>query len=238
MCVYPFTFSFPGGKVRVEPDPDKLERWIKKIPDWIILPSIHGRDLDGRRATFEFYTLIGVNHNYGWKFNSSEMIQDNIKFQSIEAEKFLATKFSQAGIKQRLENAKDVISVGVASCEGFQRIEERRAEIRAKIIRRALEQTNINIKGELPLLMLGQYKDENCPKGSPQDTLEQRSIILIGVTNKEPGVNLDQSLRNAMNNIEKNTELKKDLENYLNSSNTSPLGSLLLKKYSLFKIQI
>ncbi|PZO40863.1 MAG: hypothetical protein DCF19_11180 [Pseudanabaena frigida] len=239
MLVYGFQWKTPYfGTIKVESDPDKLEKWIRKFGDWFVIEKIEGKDENGNKATFEFYTLFGVNNDYGWEFGSWERIQDGIKNQSIDAEKFLFSKLNQAGMKQRIENSSDIISVGVASCEGSQREEERRAENRAKIIRRSVESIANTTRGELSLLLLGQYDDNSCSAKSPNDTLPQRSIIIIGVVQKDQNVNLKQAVRSAMGNVSRNKNLKRELDKLFRDPSRSPLGSLKLGKYSLFDLRI
>jgi hypothetical protein len=204
--------------------------------DWLIIPKIKGKDKKGNEATFEFYTLFGVNDDYFWAYESSDRIEDTSRKRLLNAENFFDEQFNQIGIKQRIVNALDVISVGVASCEGAKQKEEVRAKNRAKAIRRSIRTIATTVRGELPLLLLGQYQDEKCLQQNSDKTQDQRSIIIIGVVQKDPNVDLNEAVQNAMTNLSSSKELKLELEKYLKNPKRSPLGSLDPKRYSDFTL--
>jgi len=222
----------PLPTVKVNPDPSTNNE------DWYLTPPVKGKDDSGNEATFEFYTLIGVNHDYGWEFGSWETIQDGLNKLSMNANKFLDLKLNQRGMKYRIENASDIISVGVASCEGYKQTEEARAEKRAKVIRRSVEPIAKTIKGNLYLLLLGQYSDESCPAKSPEETLVQRSVIIIGVVQKDQNVNLKQAVRSAMSNLVRDQKIKQSVEKLFQDPSRSPLGVLKPDKYTLFDLKV
>jgi hypothetical protein len=205
--------------------------------DWASIPRV-GTDSNGNQAAFEFYTLIGVNHEYGWEFASWENVQDGITGETIDVQTFLREKLSDPGLRQRIEAASDVIAVGVSSCEGYRDEEEQRADIRSKVIRRSIESVSVITDGELYLLLLGQYYDESCSQKSPIQTLDQRSIVIIGVIQKDPGVNLEEAVEDAMYDIAEDEVLIQELNRYLDNPTRSPLGSLDPARYSLFELRI
>ena len=204
--------------------------------DWLIIPKIKGKDKQGNEATFEFYTLFGVNDDYFWAYESWDLIEDVSRKRLLNAEDFFGEQFNQVGIKQRIINALDVISVGVASCEGYKQKEEVRAKNRAKAIRRSIRKIATTVKGELPLLLLGQYQDEKCLQQNSDKTQDQRSIIIIGVIQKNPDIDLNEAVQNAMTNLSSSKELQQDLEQYVNNPKRSPLGSLDPNRYSDFTL--
>jgi eukaryotic-like serine/threonine-protein kinase len=219
-----------GSITFYQPSPGRLGEWFKFIK--------LGKDSNSKQATFEFYTLLGVNHDYGWKLASWELIQDGVKNTVEDADSFLRYKLNEQGIKSRIRGASDVISVGVASCEGHRREEEQRATMRAKVIRRAVESIAETTSGESRILLLGQYDDENCSVKSQNQTLPQRSIIIIGVTQKDPDVNMGQALKDAVRSAAHNESLQRDLSKYFRNPDRTPLGALDPDKYSLFNLKV
>ncbi|NMF59581.1 hypothetical protein [Pseudanabaena yagii] len=227
-----------GMRIGITGDPSPPIVLPNKSNDWIIIQSVQGKDKKGNEAIFDFYTLFGVNDDYVWEYGSWDWIEDISTNQKIRVDRFFNEKFRQEGIRERITNALDVISVGTASCEGSNtKQEEDRSFMRAKSIRKYVKQIAKTTKGETLLLLLGQHKDDECPQKSPNETRDQRSIIIIGVVFKNPDTNLRESVENAMSNLVSNKNLKQDLERYINNTNRSPLGSLDPKKYSQFDLK-
>ncbi len=227
-----------GIRIRIAGDPSPQIVLPNKGNDWIIFKSVQGKDKKGNEAIFDFYTLFGVNDDYVWQYGSWDWIEDISTNQKIRVDRFFNEKFSQEGIRERISNALDVISVGTASCEGSNiKQEEDRAFMRAKSIRKYVKEISKTTKGETLLLLLGQYKDDVCPQKSPKETRDQRSIIIIGVVSKKTDTNLREAVESSMSNLVGNTNLKQDLEKYINNTIRSPLGSLDPKKYSQFDLK-
>jgi hypothetical protein len=205
--------------------------------DWLIIQSVKGKDKSGNEALFDFYTLFGVNDGYVWKYGSWDWVEDISTNQQIRVDRFFSEKFGQQGIRERISKALDVISVGVASCEGSNmQKEEDRAFNRAKSIRKFVKSVATTTRGETSLLLLGQNIDDKCPQKSPDETRDQRSIIIIGVVLKDHAINLQEAVANAMTNLVSNENLKQDLEKYIKNPSRSPLGNLDPKRYSRFDL--
>jgi len=103
---------------------------------------------------------------------------------------------STTGMQFRFKSVEDIICVGAASYEGTEEEENNRAKQRS-------EQLLVWVKESVPTmanlytLNLGQYNTcHNC--NSPLDSAYQRRIILIGVTKKDEGVNLEEALKSAL----------------------------------------
>lgn len=238
--IYGDTPSNENARTSVYVDPKSMTDILPILPsennDWLIIQSVKGKDQKGKEAIFDFYTLFGVNDDYVWKYGSWDWIEDISTKQPIRVDRFFNEKFSQQGIRERITKALDVISVGVASCEGANKREEDRAFNRAKSIRKFVKFIATTTRGETSLLILGQYKDDICPQKSPDETRDQRSIIIIGVVLKDPDINLQEAVRSAMTNLASHKNLKQDLERYIKNPSRSPLGTLDPSRYSRFEI--
>jgi hypothetical protein len=229
------SLSSDSSKITVYANPKSIILPTEK-DDWLIIQSVKGKDKKGNEAIFDFYTLFGVTYDYVWKYGSWDWIEDISTNQPIRVDVFFDEKFRQEGIKERIAKALDVISVGVASCEGSNKQEEDRASKRAKSIRKFVNPIATTTKGETSLLLLGQYKDNICPQKSPDETRDQRSIILIGVVLKDSDINLKEAVESAMTNLTNNKNLKRDLEKYIKNPSRSPLGTLDPSRYSRFDL--
>ncbi len=165
----------------------------KQIADIDYFPPETGTDSKGRTAEFEVAVL---SREYEWKLGSSYEIQSAGQIINVND---LITRLQQEGIQNRLGNSTDIISVGTASCEGDLQTEEIRALERAKsiqILAKTLFGNTPAIK-DYHLLNLGKFK--NCSSNSnPSLTSYQRSIIIVGVTKKTPGVILDEALSDRL----------------------------------------
>ena len=180
-------------------------------------PPVTGTDLAGKKAVFEFHSLT---NNYGWRLGSSDEIESIILSNHlIKAQSFLQQKLSEVNTQERIKQSKDLIAVGVASCEGIKAEEEDRAEKRAKVIQTTL--ADVSTVHDIHILLLGQYQTKDCK--AAKNTIKQRQLIVIYVIEKENGVSIKEALDNA----------RIQLKQYLRNEVDSPLGILLLKDYSL-----
>jgi hypothetical protein len=185
-------------------------------------PPVTGTDLAGKKAVFEFHSLTT---NHGWRLGSNEEIESQISpNQKIKVQSFLQERLSNLNVKERIRQSKDLIAVGVASCEGSKTEEEERAEKRARVIQTTLADTST--AHNVYLLLLGQYQSKGCE--IDKNTIKQRQLIVIYVIDKENGVSMKEALSNA----------REQLIKYLKNESDSPLGILLLKNYSLNELRI
>ena len=220
----------PVGKVDVELDKARLDEIVN---GWFTFLA-PGKDKSGKKATFDFSTLI---YDYAWKLGESNKVE-SYAGKSLDAEPFLIESLRSSKISLKIQSASDLIAVGAASCEGTQSSEEQRAEQRARVIRGAIDKSNIKVPGQIYILLLGQYKASNCSAQNPQDTRSQRGFTVIHVKQKDDGVNLEEALKDAVTRASRDKAFQEELRKSLRNPSISPLGSLNADKYSLFKLQI
>ncbi|HAX77473.1 MAG TPA: serine/threonine protein kinase [Cyanobacteria bacterium UBA11372] len=156
-------------------------------------PYIKGADSQGRTAEFSVAVL---SVEYKWSFASDYEIQHNNQIITLDA---LRKNLEQEGIRRIMEKPTEIISVGTASCEGNLAEEERRASRRAQQIQLVAKKIFSNVRSVegYRLLNLGQFRRSGC-QANQDLTSYQRSVIIIGVKNKTPGVNVDEALRDRL----------------------------------------
>ncbi|MBD2776228.1 serine/threonine protein kinase [Iningainema tapete] len=156
-------------------------------------PYEEGRDSQGRVAEFNVAVL---SVEYKWLLGSDYQVKYNDQIINLDA---LKANLEAEGIQRIMQNPTEIISVGTASCEGTQEVEERRAFERSKQIQllgKKIFSNTQSVQG-YRLLNLGQFQRSDCQKN--QDlTAYQRSIIIIGVKKKSEGVILDEALRDRL----------------------------------------
>ncbi len=156
-------------------------------------PYIEGADSQGRTAEFSVAVL---SVEYKWSFGSTYQIQHNNQIITLEE---LRKNLEQEGIRRIMQNPTEIISVGTASCEGNLAEEELRASQRAQQIQLVAKKIFRNVRSVegYRLLNLGQFRRSGC-QANQDLTSYQRSVIIIGVRNKTPGVNVDEALRDRL----------------------------------------
>lgn len=167
--------------------------------------EVVGQDDTGRSAT---YQLIMVSSEYYWKYGDTASV---VNFEGREVS--LEEKLQSNGIAALLRKSTDVIAVGTASCVGSGPDEETRAYERSRTLVGWVKQIDLGPSLEnLYLLNLGQY---NEPCGSGPRENEQRVVLIVGVTKKQPGVDIRQSFRDAIMSS-KGISRRLDLRGYAN----------------------
>jgi hypothetical protein len=228
------SFKITISKIGYEPIDESINYFQEtrnfslKKTSWKPPKKEEGADNQGRTAKFEFYSLI---NDYGWKIGSTDTVENLTNPQVVKAQEFLDRKLSEQGIRTRIQKSSDVIAVGVASCEGSVSLERERADKRGKVIRQALEPIFTSTEGKLHVLLLGKYNDTNCHNQSRNDTAKQRSLLIIGVTDKMPDVNLQEASEKAIKKYELKGYLRGD-----DSNNKSPVKPLGIDNYPLFEL--
>lgn len=156
-------------------------------------PYTKGADSQGRTAEFSVAVL---SVEYKWYFGSTYQIQYNNQIITLDA---LRNNLEQEGIRRIMENPTEIVSVGTASCEGNLPDEERRASQRSQQIQLVVKKIFNNVRSVegYRLLNLGQFRRSGC-QANQDLTSYQRSVIIIGVKNKTPGVNVDEALRDRL----------------------------------------
>ncbi|MFP5273151.1 serine/threonine protein kinase [Coleofasciculus sp.] len=171
-------------------------------------PYVEGTDSQGRTAEFSVAVL---SREYKWKLGSTFQVNYNQQIIPIDA---LRSNLEEEGIQRLMENPSEIISVGTASCEGTPVGEEQRAFRRAEQIQLLAKKLFRDVPSveNYRLLNLGQFNRDDCLPDQDA-TSYQRSIIIIGVKNKTPGVIVDEALRSRLEN--------------------TPFGDFRLEDYSL-----
>ncbi len=183
----------------------------KVIPD---PPPIIEEDDKQQKATFNFESLLT---QYTWEFKKTDTLSNGVT-GGILAETKIIQELSHPVLSEDIKNSQSIIAVGLASCEGELKTENRRAALRAKVIKSALQKLDSKPRGEnIYVLELGQYKDSDCQS---TNTELQRRLLIIRVTRKDEGIDLEQALKKVVNR----DEIKKWLLAYLlGNKNPSPL---------------
>jgi hypothetical protein len=177
-----------------------------KKPDRATVTRSRGHDKAGRSAD---YDVVLVSGEYFWKFGSTISVV-NSEGNEVPIEQ----KLTGNGIATLINRSSDVIAVGMSSCVGRIEEEEGRAYDRARNIVSWVRQIPLTGNVEhLYMLNLGQY---NVVCGSGPREREQRLLLVVGVTNKEPGVNIQESFRDALMHTDNGILRRLDLSTYTN----------------------
>ncbi|MBE9052892.1 protein kinase [Nostocales cyanobacterium LEGE 11386] len=158
-------------------------------------PYEAGQDSQGRIAQFNIAVL---SIDYKWLVGSNFQIKYHDKVISLDV---LKLKLEQESIQTIMEDPSEIISVGMATCEGNKASAERIALERSQQIQRLAKRLFSNtpsVQG-YRLLNLGQFQRNNCLAN--QDlTAYQNSVIIIGVKKQSDNVILDEALRDRLKN--------------------------------------
>jgi hypothetical protein len=201
----PFIFNF---KEKLEVSTTKIPRstWERSpiIPTPKPSPAIElwekaelkGRDSQGRTADLIVHVL---SQEYNWALASSTMVQHLGKDQDPDV---IRKHLKQSGLERQMRIATDIIAVGTASCEGSIEEERERARARADRLLIWLRESmpgfdDMEQRPDLWRLNLGKYRGECDSDGSSR--IQQRRIIFLTVVKKDPGIDLEGALRNAIN---------------------------------------
>ncbi|WP_310430175.1 hypothetical protein [Chamaesiphon sp. VAR_48_metabat_135_sub] len=191
-----------------------------------------GSDGKGGSANFSFYTLIGVGNDYRWKIGSEseiEVLEEGNKKSLINAKDFFNTKIAHLVIDKKA----GIIAVGNASCEGNIEEEGKRARKRANVIRDSIQETFSN--GVLQLI-LGKYNDDRCSSKNTNETLTQRSIIIITFSDPTENLDKEKAAKDAFAKALADPEFTNNLRNklFFDKSKSPLTRDLDIAKYSCF----
>jgi hypothetical protein len=188
---------------------DLQARWLTPPTPPEIVRDVTVRrvaDQQGRRASFR---ILLFSDEFRWRIASYHAIEDGASFPHFSDE-----------MKKVLNSAEEIICVGASSEEVPQGVEfrkgraqeewraGRRAERIAAWVREALSHP-------VPVRKLN--IGHHTPTRTARNTSDQRRVVVILVLEKEPGTNLDESLRAAM----------------MEEAERAPLFDSLLTDYSL-----
>ncbi len=159
-----------------------------------VMPAIETRDAEDRKGEFQ---LVVIDSAYHWVRGSEDKISVVGDIANFTAP-FINETF-QAFVRN---NFRDLICIGMASCEGEAPEENRRGKTRAeKVVARlaeAFDETSgLNVYG----LNLGKHRYDRgeCRELSDEARAAQRIVMLVGVTKRsDPKVEVNTALQNAM----------------------------------------
>lgn len=129
-------------------------------------------------VTFEAFVLT---QNFRWKYAS----EGEVTYPSAQPVQDIVI-YLKNHLSFLLKDAQDVISIGMASCEGDRPGEEERAGKRAEQLKTWIQQARPDDKPRnYYVVNLGQYKKHDCRAGrqpGEDETSDQRRIVILYVT--------------------------------------------------------
>jgi hypothetical protein len=136
----------------------------------------------------EHFTLFVLSQEKRWKLRTAEVVDaSGDKVEDMEDK--LAVLLWQQGMQYG-----DLVAIGTASCEGAPAQERERAARRSHRLvdwlRGALATTGDTEPRKIYRLTLGQYRD--CHGLSPEETDEQRRVIVLAIRPKNHGMGLEE----------------------------------------------
>lgn len=162
---------------------------IRKTQNTVVF-QVEGFDKEGRRGLFD---IVVAKKKFLWVLASSTELERDGEVFPLGAS---AKPILDDEVRLSLRKATDVVAVGTASQEGVQASEVARAKRRARKTARLVYPI---IKRGTPVytLNLGQY-NEACERCEDTGTNWQRPFIVIGVIERQDGLNLKEALEDAM----------------------------------------
>lgn len=148
---------------------------------------------DEARRTGEFQALVFLEE-YSWaygRFDRVELGQVPIVFPAV---------LEDPRLKQALEGAQEIVAAGTASCEASANIwgyfrEERRAGRRADQLASWIRDKPWN-RAPVHQLNLGRF-DRECGPDRTEETRNERRIVLVTVSRRADGLDLESCLRQS-----------------------------------------
>ncbi|MGF1649425.1 MAG: hypothetical protein ACFCUN_03145 [Hyphomicrobiaceae bacterium] len=163
-------------------------RWA----DNSVVYPIRGIDREGRSATFD---VVVATRGITWVRGSSALLTQ--EDGQIIGAGLIGDVVLTPPVIQGLLQSPEWIGVGIASEEGVPEAEVQRAAIRARTVASWLEAARPDTRPVL-MLSLGQFTSGCAAGAATDDTGWQRPLMIIGVREKEAGVDLADALANAM----------------------------------------
>lgn len=160
----------------------------QKIGDVLYYPYQSVKDLQGKSAEINMAVL---SDRYEWQLGSDSQVKLKGQTQSLPIS-VLKKELEKQGIFKIMDNPNRIIALGAASCEGAISIEEARAMNRGKVIQDQLVKQLFQVK-EYPVLNLGQFKRDNCKLNTTSSSF-QRGLIIVGMRNETPGLEVKAAL--------------------------------------------
>ncbi len=169
-----------------------------------VMPAIETEDEKRRKGEFQ---LVVIDQEYHWLRGSEKKISGVGDIENFTAP--FSNETFQAFVRN---NFRDLICIGMASCEGENPEENRRGETRAENLTSRLTEAFDAASGlKIYGLNLGKHKfdREQCRELSDEARAAQRIVMLVGVTKRsDPEVSVETALKSAM---ERMADSKQDL---------------------------
>jgi hypothetical protein len=143
-----------------------------------------------------------LDGSYDWEYEKTEKL--SYRGNNEDFDSFFQKRLKYPLMQDKLKDYLDVISVGMASCEGWPSTEKDRAMGRAKNMSEVVTKSipyGSTIENYY-MLNLGQFVTKQCSSDS-QSTSWQRKILFIGVTHKETKYITPQALCKSFSVLKK-----------------------------------
>lgn len=168
--------------------------------------DIQSKDSQGNSFNLSVFIL---GEDYNWAYESCKYIEKN--GENVNFAEYL----DYQSVIDRLEVAKDVIAVGLASQEGkYPELEKERAYARARNLKLLLEQYVKTNTAEFHKLTIGRYIGKKVNSKSIKETAYQRPIIIVAVYEKSPNIDLRKELRMVLKESHKMPVKLNDYEQF------------------------
>lgn len=169
-----------------------------------VMPAIETHDAKKRKGEFQ---LVVIEKEYHWIRGSEE------KISNVGDIEHFTTPFLNENFRNFVAaNFRDIICIGMASCEGDAPEENRRGEIRSEnLIKRLTDAFADDAPIRIYGLNLGKHRftRQQCHKLSDTARDAQRIVMLVGVTKRsDPEVDIETTLQKAMKQM---ADSKQDL---------------------------
>lgn len=183
-----------GALIFLQKDqPRTQENSPSQIEDWTLSPPKNITDEAGKSATIQ---LMVLSKDFSWVLESHTRVERNGQI----IEDFKTKHLQTPGIAGAMLKYPEIIAVGAASSEGASHDPERereRAQRRADELQLWIKES-VSATTPLYSLSLGYFIGDT----KTVDSTSQRKIVIIGVKEKTPGINLNNALRKALGSME------------------------------------
>ncbi len=178
---------------------------VKNPTQWKIY-EYSASDDNGHNFDFNIY-ILGDEFNWFYRSCNTITFGNNEKFNLTELTKYIES----IGVQYKLKNAKDIITVGLASQEIMKNapdeeiaidFENMRAFRRARNLK-LLTEKNTETNANFHKLTLGKYTNySETNTDNPSQTSMQRRIIIIAIFDRDENVKLGELLPQILPKVE------------------------------------
>jgi|GEM_PF-4961409 len=164
------------------------------------------------RGVVEFEAFV-LTQNFRWKYGKA----DEVTYPTAYAIHDVPSYFRE-NLSYRLVDAKDVISIGMASCEGDRPGEEERSQTRAEMLNLWVQEARPDDRPRsYHIVNLGQFRKHDCNAGrqpGEQGTSDQRRIVVLYVTKKQNVESREDLTKRILRQLRANRHLLFDPADY------------------------